>query len=63
LLALIVADALRVPAELPLLWLVVAGGYLCGRQIVARLDAKRYERLVLSTLVVSATAATGFALT
>lgn len=63
LLALVMADALRVPAKLPLLWLVVAGGYVCGRQVFARLDARRYERLVLSTLVVSATAATGFALT
>lgn len=39
------------PSALPLLWSAVAVGYLVGRWIFSRLDAARYQRAVLLTLL------------
>jgi uncharacterized protein len=39
------------PSALPLLWTAVAVGYLLGRFVFSRLDAARYQRAVLLTLL------------
>lgn len=61
--ALVVADAWVAPPSLPLLWLAVAVGYLIGRGIFARMDLARYERAVLTVLIIAALAAIVTALT
>lgn len=55
--ALILTGTWRTPPALPLLFVAVVLGYLIGRWIFAHLDVRRYERVVLATLVVAAAVA------
>jgi uncharacterized membrane protein YfcA len=52
--SLVIAGTWMNPPGLLLLWVAVALGYLIGRTVFARMDPARYERAVLTALVVAA---------
>lgn len=59
---LLLAGAWVAPPSVPLLWLAVALGYVIGRWLFTRMDVARYERAVLTVLVIAALSAVASAL-